>query len=281
MPQPLSVPDCIAHDNMLLELLALWCQAFTPLTAVDPPDGILLDITGCAHLFGGEASLSARLRQSFPGASIAIADTAAASWALAHYGGPDVAPLDDLPIAALRVTDTMIAKLRRLGIRRIGELACLSRGEIRAGFGANLLLRLDRLLGHATEAISFLAPPCEWRAMEYHADPLLTAEQLGATLGRITTRLCGRLAEADLGLIGLIARFHRVDTLLAEDRISFASPTRDIPHVIKLLIERLQTFDPGFGVEAIGLEAETAPWPRRKPISTVNRLVTMHRRPTA
>jgi protein ImuB len=242
-----------------LESLALWCQAFTPLTAIDPPDGILLDITGCAHLFGGEAGLRARLADLVPQARLAIADTAAAAWALAHYGALDAQLLAPLPLAALRVSDGVIARLRRLGIRRIGELARLSRGEIRAGFGADLLLKLDRLLGRAPEALRFLTEPAAWREAEYHAEPLLAASQLQAALGRLTVRLCAALAEAEQGLTGLIVGFHRVDASLIEDRIGFAAPTRDAAHIVRLLAERLCGIDPGFGVEALVLTAEAEP----------------------
>lgn len=255
---PLIIKTGTIAQEMSLERLALWCQAFTPLTAVDPPDGILLDITGCAHLFGGEMGLRTRLDTLLPQARTAIANTASASWALVRFGQKGT-KLDDLPIAALRVSDNVIAKLRRLGIRRIGELARLSRGDIRAGFPADLLLRLDRLRGIAPEAIRFLSAPCAWRELEYHADPLFTADQLKAALDRLATTLCRRLAQADLGLTGLMARFHRVDAQLVEDRIGFAAPTRDAAHIIKLLTERLQTIDPGFGIEAIALEADVAP----------------------
>jgi protein ImuB len=246
-------------DDLTLESLARWCQAFTPLTALDPPDSILLDITGCAHLFGGETRLRARLCSLLPQARLAIADTAAAAWALAHYGAPDTRLLATLPLAALRVPDAVIAKLRRLGIRKIGEFSTLSRGEIRAGFGADILLKLDRLLGRAPEALRFLAEPAVWREVEYHAEPLQSPEQLQAALGRLTAKLCAGLAEAEQGFAGLIVGFHRVDASLIEDRIGFAAPTRDAPHIIRLLVERLNRVDPGFGVEAIVLKAEAAP----------------------
>ena len=104
-----------------LAALALWCQAFTPLTAPDPPDGVLLDITGCAHLFGGENGLKARLSTRLPYAQMAIADTPAAAWALARYEGP----LPDLSLEALRLPPKTIAKLRRIGVRTIGQLTRL------------------------------------------------------------------------------------------------------------------------------------------------------------
>ena len=54
----LAVLDADADaDCALLEAIADWCDRYTPLVGLDPPDGLMLDITGCAHLFGGEAAL--------------------------------------------------------------------------------------------------------------------------------------------------------------------------------------------------------------------------------
>src|ERR1700758_3782078 len=86
-----------------LPALALWCQRYTPLTAVDPPDGMMLDITGCAHLFGGEAGLKAQILRRLPGARLSIADTAAAAWGLARYAAPGMEDFLSLPLAALRL----------------------------------------------------------------------------------------------------------------------------------------------------------------------------------
>ncbi|MEC9343070.1 MAG: DNA polymerase Y family protein, partial [Pseudomonadota bacterium] len=56
-----------AGDAMALRRLALWCQCVSPLTRPDPPDGIVIDITGCAHLFGGEAGLAGTLATRLAG----------------------------------------------------------------------------------------------------------------------------------------------------------------------------------------------------------------------
>ena len=56
-PALTAMPEDPAADARLLDALADWCQRYTPLVAADPPDGILLDIGGCAHLFGGEEKL--------------------------------------------------------------------------------------------------------------------------------------------------------------------------------------------------------------------------------
>ena len=86
-----------AADAAALRRLALWCLRYTPLVAPwdeeNGADGLFLDITGCAHLFGGEAGLLAdlagRLRRFGLRPRLAIADTPGAAWAIARYGKAD------------------------------------------------------------------------------------------------------------------------------------------------------------------------------------------------
>lgn len=235
--------------------LALWAQAYTPLTAPDPPDGVMLDITGCAHLFGGEALLLARLAARIPAARMAIAGTPAAAWGLARYGvgAEDILPL---PLAALRLEDQTIAKLHRIGVRTIGQLARLPRAGLVAGYGPAPSLRLAQALGEAPEAIRFCSQPPDWREVEHHAEPIFAPVQLQAALHRLAATLCARLEAASLGATALLARFYRIDRICPELRLAFASPCRDKTQIAKLLIEKLAAeIDPGFGIEAIALEA--------------------------
>jgi protein ImuB len=237
-----------------LPALALWAQAFTPLTAPDPPDGVLLDITGCAHLFGGEAGLMVRLAERLPGARMAIAATPAAAWAQARYGED----LKSLPLAALRLAPEIIARLRRIGVRSIGQLAQLPRAGLVAGYGAETALRLAQALGEAPEVIRFIAAPPDWREVEHHPEPLLLPAQLQAALGRLAARLCARLETSCRGATLLTARLYRVDRVCPEIRLVFAAPCRDAAQVTKLLVAKLAAqVDPGFGIEALSLEAAT------------------------
>jgi protein ImuB len=249
-----ALPDGGAPDR--LRKLAGWCQKFSPLTAVDPPDGVLIDITGCAHLFGGEAALRARVLRQLPQARIAIADTAAAAWALARYGEGGSEDLAPLPLAALDLPARTIVRLRRVGVRRIGELMRLPRAELTAGFGAEPVLKLQRALGQAPEALKFFSAPPEWRDIAHFAEPIFAPAQLQAALARLAEKLCARLAEARLGATALTARFYRIDAAVPEFLLRFAAPCRDEFQIAKLCKEKLQQIDPGFGVEAISLAAE-------------------------
>ncbi|MBV9813948.1 MAG: DNA polymerase Y family protein, partial [Acetobacteraceae bacterium] len=157
-----------AADGAALLRLATWCERYSPLAAADPPDGVWLDIAGCAHLWGGEAALAddllRRLGRNRLSGRLAVADTAGAAWALARSAtarddATVVAPrehvraLGPLPVALLRLDPRTVAGLRRVGLRSIGELARVPRGELASHYGAPALLRLDQALGRAPEAI--------------------------------------------------------------------------------------------------------------------------------
>jgi protein ImuB len=260
-PDLVTWPHDPKKDRDALERLALWAQAFTPLTAANPPDGLWLDITGCAHLWGGEAGLTARLESRLPGARIAIANNASAAWAFARYGEPGQTDLAALPIAALGIDVATQRRLHRLGLRRIGDLALLSRGELLAGCGAETLARYDRARGFSPDIVHFLPAPTDQTVREQHAEPLLTAAQLGGALSRLCHRLCAQLTVARVGMTALTARFHRVDRRLETMRLGFSHPTRDEVHIIKLLHNGLNQINPEFGIEAILLEPVLADMP--------------------
>ena len=255
LPNGPNLQDPSAAPADPLSELALWCQQYSPLTAIDPPNGVLIDITGCAHLFGGEARMRLHIEARLPGSRSAIADTAAAAWGLARYGAPGSEDLGPLPLAALRLDPVTVRKLRRVGIRRIGELRRLPRAELTAGYGAEPLRRLALAFGQAPEGQKFISPPPDWREIEHYAEPIFAPQQLQAALTRLAPKLCGRLGNAGRGVTQLVARFYRIDSQCPEFLLRFASPTHDECHIRRLLIEKLTGIDPGFGVEAVSLTA--------------------------
>jgi protein ImuB len=249
----LSLQPCAPGD---LPALALWCQRYTPLTAIDPPEGVILDITGCAHLFGGEVRLQAQILRRLPGARLAIADTAAAAWGVARYAAPGAEDFLSLPLAALRLEADTEAKLRRVGVRKVADLQRLPRAGLVAGYGTEPALRLAQALGEAPEALRFYAAPPQWREVEHYAEPILLPAQLQAALQRLSAKLCDRLGLAARGAMSLCARFYRIDLHCPEIILRFASPCRDPAQIAKLLVEKLaREVDPGFGIEALSLEA--------------------------
>jgi protein ImuB len=255
-------------DEAALARLAAWCERYTPMAAPDPPDGLWLDITGCTAVFAGEAELAqdlaTRLERNAIPCRLGIADATGAAWALAHAGtnrtilpsGKEKAALADLPITSLRLDAGTVTGLRRLGLRTVGDLLRIPRAQITARFGALPVLRLDQALGAIEEAIDWPRPPIEWHERLAFVEPIGTPEDLASALVQLAERLCLRLAEQDKGGQCFVARFFRVDGVVPRIAVSTALPVRDAGYLGKLLREKLDTIDPGFGIEVIALEAE-------------------------
>jgi protein ImuB len=258
-----------AADEAALGRLAAWCERYTPMAGADPPDGLWLDITGCTAVFVTEAELvqdlATRLERSAILCRSAVAGTTGAAWALAHTGADRVVlppreektALADLPIASLRLDAGTVAGLRRLGLRTVRDLLRIPRAQITARFGAMPVLRLDQALGAIEEAIDWPHPPIEWHERLAFAEPIGTSEDLARSLSLLAEQLCRCLAEQEKGAQRIVARFFRVDDVVPQIVVSTALPVRDPAYLTKLLREKLDTVDPGFGIEVIAMEAET------------------------
>ncbi len=256
-----------AGDAAALDGLADWCLRYAPLTAADPPDGVWIDATGCAHLFGGEAAMLddmvARLIRAGYGARAAIADTPGAAHAVARHGGRSVhvvppggtaQVLAPLPVAALRLAPETASTLRTLGLERIGQLATAPRGPLARRFGAAALLtRLDQALGRIPEPITPVLPPETIQHRLSFMEPLLTPEAFASVIDTLTATVCARLDRAGQGARRLDLLFERVDATTQAIRVGTAQPARAPRHLARLLAERLDTVDPGLGVEAMRL----------------------------
>ena len=269
------VPELEVHEAMpeedaaALARLAEWATRFTPLAAPDPPEGLWLDISGCAHLHGGEVKLcetiARRLAESGFPARLAVADASGAAWALARMAGGQTqvppggerAALEGLAVGLLRLDDRSVAALRRVGIRTIGALARLPRAEVAARFGPLPALRLEQAFGTAEEPIAWPMPTRPWEEIRRFAEPIATAEDLARALALLAEALGQRLEAQSLGARRFVARFLRVDGAAPAIGIATARPVREAGYVLKLLAAKLETIDPGFGVEAVALEAQS------------------------
>lgn len=149
-------------DRTALQRLAQSCQRYTPLVGLDDsdhPEALLLDIAGCAHLYGDESGLLKVLTREMAEAGwqirTAIADTIGAAWAMAHAGisgtilppGDPTPALAKLPIAALRVESSVIETLQRLDLRTVEQVLSLPRSTLPARFGPKLGKRFDQASG--------------------------------------------------------------------------------------------------------------------------------------
>jgi protein ImuB len=259
-----------AGDAASLLRLAQWCGRYSPWTVPHGADSILLDITGCAHLAGGEDKLGAELVERLGARGVTaragIADTIGGAWAMARGGAQQVgviapgetrAALAPLSVRMLRLDAETIAALERLGLRRIGDLYPLSRADLAARFDPVLRTRLDEALGEGGEALSPLPPaPPRW-VRRHFAEPIATAEDIAAAIRLLLEGLCRRLADAALGARLLTLTLHRVDGTSASLAVGTARPSRDVAHLMRLFAERLDRIDPGLGIEDMVLAAKT------------------------
>ena len=244
-----------AADLALLETIADWCDRYTPLVALDPPHGLFLDISGCAHLFArpgenGEAALLAdclgRLAGQGFAARGAVASTAGAAWALARYGkggvataGAEAATVAALPVAALRIDADDEALLDRLGLKAIGQLYDKPRAPLAARFGAHLVTRIDQVLGNLDEVLTPRKPAPQLSAERRFAEPIAEAPMLLQSIASLARTLEPALTRHGLGARHVEAAFFRVDGVVARLSVGTAAPLREPDTMAKLFAERL------------------------------------------
>jgi protein ImuB len=254
------------EDAAALTELARWCIGYSPLVAPNPPDGVWIDVAGVTHLFGGEEKLiddlTGRLARQGVAAMAAVADAPGCAWAVARYGkektvapGRCVDAVASLPVQALRLPQATVDALHRLGVERIGQLAALARAPMVRRFGTDAALRLDQALGHAFEPIDPLVPreiPTQRAAF---AEPIGRLEDIRSIVGHLAQDLCRDLEKRGEGVRRLDLILQRVDHKSFGLRVGTARASRDPKHLAGLFEERLQTVDPGFGIEAVVLVA--------------------------
>jgi protein ImuB len=272
------VPDLIIRDAEPsedadgLEKLALWAlHRYSPIVAADPPDGIIIEASGAAHLHGGEVPMLNDIVDRLAAAGItaraAMADGWGAAHAFARYVNRPVLVIPPgksseiilrLPIEALRLPEDMVANLRRLGFERIGDLTDKPRAPLELRFGPQLHRRLDQAIGMQNEAIDPVRPPELIEARRMFAEPIGAAETLARYSGKLVDELCEMLEAKGLGARRLDLLFHRVDGGIQAIRIGTATPVRGRKRLTRLLCDKLETIDPGFGVEMMSLCATLA-----------------------
>jgi len=287
-PQIQTAPADPAGDLAFLEKLAVWAQRWGPWSALDRPDGLLVDVTGAAHLFGGETRLLADVEASFAKRSLAmraaIAPTAGAAWALAHYGPAKailgtqedaMRRLSDLPAAALRLDGDVLTVLRRLGLKKLGDLSNITKGAAtrseaaardalhrrfrnRKSPSANPLIRLDQLLGRVPEpllpVVQQRLPLVQRRLME----PLRHRSLLDRVLSDLAEDMARELEGRGEGARRLELGLWRVDGEVIVRRLELAAATREPAHITRLFADKLENIEAGFGIETVRLRTSWA-----------------------
>ncbi len=262
--QPLS-PDT---DAAALRRLARWMLRYAPVVAPEDPDGLMLDIAGCSHLFGGEREHMRRiadaLRRWGLRPRLAAAPTFACARAVARFGESDLAQIEDdaisaalspLPVAALRVEEKTVDALADVGIDRIGHIAALPRDELAARFGRELLLRLDQATGAVNESIESIRAVRRFIVSHAFDGPVRRIEIIEATTRELLSRLLGQLQSVQRGILELDVELRRVNGEPQTLYLRLTHPNRDHAHLWKQLWPKLERVHLGYGVTDIALQA--------------------------
>ena len=258
-----------AADLAVLERLTLWALSqYSPVVAMDPPGGIVMDTEGADHLQGGEDLMLSGLVNRFRGrglaARAAIADTWGAAHALARSTdretviigrGETATAVNRLPLSSLRLPAETVQSLRTLGFATVGDLAATPRAPLTLRFGPEIGRRLDQMFGRVAEPIDPIRPADLVEVQKSFAEPIGAPETIEKYVSRLLRQLCLELEKRGLGVRRADLIVHRVDNTLQSHRAGTAKPVRDIAWLTKLFRDRIERIEPGFGIEKLSLAA--------------------------
>jgi protein ImuB len=251
----------------LLQALGEWCLRYTPSVAVDMPDGLMLDISGCPHLWGGERNylqdLITKLRAFGYDVRAAIADTAAAAWAIARYGRTkaiiepyaQTEALLPLPPAALRLETVVIERLEKLGLYEISSFINMPRRSLRRRFGTSLLTRLDQATGQEEEVMEPIRPIVPYQERLPSLEPIRTVHGIEIALRKLLEAICLRLAKEEQGLRSCMFKCYRIDGNMQQIGIGTSRASRTVEHLFRLFENKIVLLEPDLGFELFLLEA--------------------------
>ena len=258
-----------AADRAALERLTLWALSqYSPVVAADPPDGIVMDTEGADHLQGGEELMLSGLVNRFRARGLptraVVADTWGAAYGLARSmtvetkvipSGRTADAVVRLPLSSLRLNSETVISLRTLGFQTVGELAATPRAPLALRFGPEIGRRVDQMMGRVAEPIDPIRGPEIIEVHRAFAEPIGAAETIGKYISRLVTKLCLELQTKGLGVRRTDLIVHRVDNTIQALRAGTAKPVRDVAWLTKLLRDRIENIDPGFGIEKLSLAA--------------------------
>jgi protein ImuB len=253
-------------EPQLLQRMAEWCIRFTPCAAVDPLGGIMLDASGCTHLWNGDESylteISKRLSARGYSARAAIADTIGAAWAVARYGsaqvvepGQHIDAILSLPPAALRLGGPTVERLHQLGLREIKSFISMPRSSLRRRFGPLIIQRINQATGTEQEFIEPVYPIEPYQQRLPSIEPITRIEGIEIALERLLEQLCKRLEKESKGLRDAYFRCYRTDSKTSGIQICTSRASNNIHHLFHLFQMKLSTIEPGPGIELFVVEA--------------------------
>ena len=243
-------------DREGLEKLAAWAYQFSPLTGIDdrePPETLLLDLQYATDLQRDEDELVAEIHDAFKRLGLrvrmGVASTIGAAWAVAHFCQANVTvvppeqqaeAIAGLPVAALRLNNTILSQLERLGLSQVGQLYGLPRAAMQSRFGDDLLRRLDQAMGRAAELIEIVQLPPDFRTDWLFEHPVEHRPTIDQVVGQLVERLCDMLNAHQRGALQVACHFTCQDRSTKQTQVGMFCPTADPGHIVKLLEMRLE-----------------------------------------
>ncbi len=248
--------------------LAEWCIRFTPFVSIDPLGGVILDVTGCSHLWGGDQPYLTEIVNRFKtigyAVRIAMADTIGAAWAIARYGDEifvvekvgQVKALLLLPPEALRLDIDTIERLHKLGLSQIKDFLSIPDYSLRRRFGSRFIQRLNQALGNEEEIIQPIYPVASYQERLPCLEPIVSRTGIEMALQQLLEALCSRLQREAKGLRIAFFKCFRIDGKTIVTDIGTNSPSNNVLHLFKLFEIKLSSIEPGLGIELFTLEAK-------------------------
>lgn len=252
----------------LLNNLSVWCIRYTPVVATDLPEGLILDATGCAHLWGGENAyiqdITSRLRSFGYHVQAAISDTIGCSWAMSRYckgntiirSGDHLNELLIMPPASLRFDPANVERLHKLGLKQVKDFIGMPRQSLRRRFGDEFLKKLDQSLGYEEEFIVPVEPVEPFQERLPCLEPIITLTGIEIGLQNLLGTMCKKLAGEQKGIRSAVMKGFMSDGKIESIDISTSLPSNNPQHLFKLFELKFPTFNPEAGVEVFLLEAK-------------------------
>lgn len=257
-------------NKQFLSALHRWADKYSPWVATHKHDALLMDITGCSHLFRGEGQMMETMLEELCGlgmeARLAIADTKQAAFALSHYAsnqtiakpGETFASVSNLPVDAIDTERKILTSFKRLGLKTIHDVLALPLKSLARRFSIGLVTRLDELIGASSDPVNPAKPKPTFAARISLPDPIGLLEDVEECARRLISQICKRLHEHQMGARQLLLEVHRADNSQTQEMIGIARPCRDEGLIFRQFAKPLENLDAGYGIERMRLSVTLA-----------------------
>ncbi|SFA54293.1 protein ImuB [Pedobacter suwonensis] len=267
------VPDLEVIENQchkskkLLTALGRWCIRYTPLVALEEDQGLILDISGCAHLWGGEKAylreIVNRLRGIGYQVRASISDTMGTAWAVSRYGrvspiiksGEELNALLPLPPMALRISPIASQKLIKLGLKTIGSFISMPRSVLRRRIGEDSMERIEQVLGQKEDFFLPITVPEVYSERLASMEPIRTRKGIEIAIEKLLFQLCTKLQSDGMGLRSALLQSYRIDGQVIKTQIGTNSPSVNTSHLFKLFSLQIDKIEPKMGIELFTMDA--------------------------